>query len=342
MTGPMLQPAQRWWDDDGAAPSSEMAGPMIGVPDDPGAGPGSDDGAARAGLPFPRRVVAVAAGASLLAGLLAFAGVFGWRAWSDHLAGRARSDCLAAVEERDAAWAEVSSAVDDAADALAVDASQVADPTVVSDLAALVDGIPDSPGGGSCPAGASVNALRSVASSARAKTESYGDLAVRVRDAAGDVIASRDARTLSDAADALRGRIDAATTLLTDSDGKVQEASTRDALSDAIDAAVALLDAGNDARAMTDAGSALDQAMTAVNDSVRAKRDADAKAEAGAAEAAAAQAQSSSGPSAGYPSGGYTPSYAPSYSGGSSSGSVGGWDVPAPGGDALPGADPSL
>ena len=119
----------------------------------------------------------------------------------------------------------------------------------------------------------------------------------------------------------------------------------------AIDQARTLLDAGVDAKAMNDASAALDRATAAVNDSMKAKSDADARA---AAEAAAAQAAQQA------PS--YTPSYTPSYSGGGYAGggsswsggsaSQGGGSSPSGGGSpswsvppvdgGLPGSDPSL
>ena len=138
------------------------------------------------------------------------------------------------------------------------------------------------------------------------------------------VLASRDAKTLTDATSALKAKTDQADALLKDSDGKVQDTATRDALSKAIDQARKLLDEGDDAKAMNDAASALDQATGAVNDSVKAKSDADAKA---AAEAAAAQAAQQSytpsytgGYTGGYAGGGYSGGSTPSYSGGASSG----------------------
>ena len=101
------------------------------------------------------------------------------------------------------------------------------------------------------------------------------------------VLKSRDAKTLADATTALKSKTDQASALLKDSDGRVQDNATRDALGKAIDQARTLLDAGVDAKAMNDASAALDRATAAVNDSMKAKSDADARA---AAEAAAAQA----------------------------------------------------
>lgn len=146
----------------------------------------------------------------------------------------------------------------------------------------------------------------------------------KLKDAVRTVIESRDEKTLNDAADALKAKTDQADALLKDSEGKVQDDATRDALGKAIDQAKALLGEGDDAKAMNDAVTSLDQAMNAVNDSIKAKQDADAKA---AAEAAAAQTQQSYTPSN---NNGYTPSYTgggyytPSYSGGgaSSGGSI--------------------
>ena len=136
------------------------------------------------------------------------------------------------------------------------------------------------------------------------------------------VVASRDAKTLAAATSALKSKTDQAATLLKESDGKVQDDTTRQTLGKAIDQARELLDANDDAKAMNDATTSLDQATGAVNDSVKAKSDADAKAAAEAAAAQAAQqAQQLYTPSytGGY-TGGYSGGYTPSYSGGSSSG----------------------
>lgn len=374
MTGPMLQPTQRWWDDDGegegpSAPPAVSSPACVSLPeraevlrafgdgfpsdtrdrylDSVSEVDDSDDGGVtdHAAVPVPWRPILIVAGVVLALCLLAGGGFAGWRAWSDHRVREAHASCVEAVRGRDDAWRVLQDAIADESEAFAVDDSQVADPTVVSALASLVDGLPDSPPGGSCPADASLTVLESTASAARGREDSYRDLARRVHDAADEVIASRDAKTLADAAAALKDTVDRADALLADSDGRVQDDATRETLQRAIDQAGTLLDAGDDAQAMRDAVAALEQAMTGVDDSIRAKRDADARA--AAEDAAVAQSGMSGGSAAdggssvSGSSGGYRPS--DGYSGGSSpSGSVGGWDVPSPDTPVFGGTDPSL
>lgn len=149
------------------------------------------------------------------------------------------------------------------------------------------------------------------------------------------VESSVDEQTVNQAKATLQGKVDTAGQLLTDSDGQVQDDATRETLRQAIDQANALL--GDDSASVDDldqVGKAIDDATTGVNDSMKAKQDADAQAAAEAAAAAAAaqaaqQAQQSYTPSysGGYSnsSGGYTGGgYTPSYSGGGSSSPSGG------------------
>ena len=111
------------------------------------------------------------------------------------------------------------------------------------------------------------------------------------------VMESRDAKTLKDAQDALGKKITDAKKLYDASKDKVKDNKTRDALKKQLDAAGKLKD-GKDVKKLKDAQTALDKAMKTVNDSVKAKQDADKKAaeekarkEAEAAAAAQAQAQ---------------------------------------------------
>ena len=91
----------------------------------------------------------------------------------------------------------------------------------------------------------------------------------------------------------LTAKLDEASKLLADSDGKVADNATRDALSNAIDAANGLKD-GNDPAKIDGARKTLEDAINGVNASVQAKTDADAQAAAAAAAAAQAQAQAQS------------------------------------------------
>ena len=112
-----------------------------------------------------------------------------------------------------------------------------------------------------------------------------------------NVVKARDTKTLKDAQTALAKKIADAKKLYDSSKDKVKDNKTRDALKKQLDAAGKLKD-GKDVKKIKDAQTALDKAMKTVNDSVKAKQDADKKAaeekarkEAEAAAAAQAQAQ---------------------------------------------------
>lgn len=131
-----------------------------------------------------------------------------------------------------------------------------------------------------------------------------------------NVVKARDAKTLKDTQAALAKKITDAKKLYDASKDKVKDNKTRDALKKQLDAAGKLKDS-KDVKKLKDAQTALDKAMKTVNDSVKAKSEADKKAaeeqarkEAEAQAAAAAQAQQQ------YvaPQQSYTPTYtAPQY-----------------------------
>ena len=131
-----------------------------------------------------------------------------------------------------------------------------------------------------------------------------------------NVVKARDAKILKDTQAALVKKITDAKKLYDASNGKVKDNKTRDALKKQLDAAGKLKD-GKDVTKIKDAQVALDKAMKQVNDSVKAKQDADKKAaeekarkEAEAAQAAA-QAQASAQAQQQYvaPQQSYTPTY---------------------------------
>lgn len=132
-----------------------------------------------------------------------------------------------------------------------------------------------------------------------------------------NVVKARDAKTLKDTQAALAKKITDAKKLYDASNGKVKDNKTRDALKKQLDAAGNAKD-GKDVKKLKDAQAALDKAMKTVNDSVKAKSEADKKAaeeqarkeaEAQAAAQANAQAQQYVAPQQSY-----TPTYtAPQY-----------------------------
>ncbi|WP_026642194.1 FIVAR domain-containing protein [Bifidobacterium tsurumiense] len=215
----------------------------------------------------------------------------------------------------------LASAVDggDVREALSVTADQVEDPDAVTALAAAADDARLEVGVPACE----VSWFDLHPDRASDGIEAAMDM-VRARSSALDaavsaVLRSRDAKILADAKTSLQTKTDQADALLADSDGRVQDNAVRDALRKAIDQANTLL--GGDEVTVDDlraAGQAIDQATTAVNDSIKAKQDADAAAEAQAAQQS--YTPSYSGGGSYVPQQSYTPSYSGS-SGGSSGGS---------------------
>lgn len=127
-----------------------------------------------------------------------------------------------------------------------------------------------------------------------------------------NVVKARDTKTLKDTQTALAKKITDAKKLYDSSNGKVKDNKTRDALKKQLDTAGKLKD-GKDVKKIKDAQTALDKAMKTVNNSVKAKQDADKKAaeekarkeaEAQAAAQANAQAQQYVAPQQSY-----TPTY---------------------------------
>lgn len=134
-----------------------------------------------------------------------------------------------------------------------------------------------------------------------------------------NVVKARDTKTLKDTQAALAKKITDAKKLYDASKDKVKDNKTRDTLKKQLDAAGKLKDS-TDVKKLKDAQTALDKAMKSVNDSVKAKQDADKKAaeeqarkEAEAAAAAQAQAQQQAQQYVA-PQQSYTPTYtAPQY-----------------------------
>lgn len=134
--------------------------------------------------------------------------------------------------------------------------------------------------------------------------------------AMGKVEASKTAKQVKDAKDALDKTITDAENLYKDSEGKVQDDKTRESLKTAIDNAKKTSgDKKADVKSLTAANDALSKAVKSVNDSKNAKAQADAQKQAQEqAQQAQAQAQSVGTPSGGY-SGYAYPNVGGSYSG---------------------------
>ena len=278
-------------------------------------------------------VIAVASVAAVA--MLAGCGWFGWKAYTGHRLAEARQACVEASESYRKAAGEYSKLVDgDAAAASKVAAGQVADAKTVDALAEELKAT--EPKVVACVAD-DMAGYESKTGLIGKNTSWYGKHAKSLENAVKAVNDSKLAKTVSDAE-----------RLLKDSDGKVQDASTRDELSKAIKA--------KDADAIAAASKKVNDSMAAktkADAEAKAKAEQEAQAQAAAEAATQAQAQQSySAPRQSYtpaytaPQQSYTPSYSGSTSGGGSGSSVpdfvpssGGYgcttDCPPPSSDGL-------
>ena len=165
-----------------------------------------------------------------------------------------------------------------------------------------------------CDASMTTRDLKAAADRAEGLNGRYDEL----DRAAKAVLASRDAKDLDDARNALGAKKDEASRLLGDSDGKVADNTTREALQQAIGQAGQTK--GDKAQAWRDAAASLQSAIDQVNASMQAKTQADRQAaEQAAQEAALQQAQA-------------TQQTVPSYG----QGGAGGWTTPSPAQQSAP------
>lgn len=187
---------------------------------------------------------------------------------------------------------------------------QVADPQVLKALKNAVDKAKNAKGINETPNSLFVWELLDAENAYDESTASILDLNASLDKAVKAVEQSVEDKTLQDAKDALSKTIDSAQSTLDGSDGKVQDNTTRDALKTALDNAkkgdVTSVDALDKLTA------ALNDAQTKVNDSVKAKEQADAEAQAQAEAAANAAASANTG----YTGGGYNGGYSGGYTGG--------------------------
>lgn len=199
---------------------------------------------------------------------------------------------------------------------------KVADPQVLEALSSAIDKAQAVKDAEISPNGMLVWELLDAENAYDESTASLLDLDASLDKAMKAVEKSVKDKTLKDAKDALSKAIDSAQSTLDGSEGKVQDNATRDELSKAIDTAKKAMN-GDDAEAMNTAKSDLDAKTKAVNDSVKAKEQADAEAQVQAEAAANAAASANTGytgggySGGGYSGGGYT-------SGGSTGGNTGG------------------
>ena len=229
--------------------------------------------------------------AAVCAVILIAAGIIGWNAYSGAKLAEAKEACATAADTVRNNANEYNALLNgDAADAAAVKAEQVKDSKTVESLGKeLKSSAPEYEG---CVA-ENAQGLDAATVKLNEQADWYKTHEKSLSKAVRAVAESKAAKRLDDAKTNLTAKLDEASKLLADSNGKVADNATRDALSNAIDAANGLKD-GNDPAKIDGARKTLEDAINGVNASVQAKTDADAQAAAAAAAAAQAQAQAQS------------------------------------------------
>lgn len=215
----------------------------------------------------------------------------GWNAYSGAKLAEAREACTAAADTVRNNANEYNALLNgDAADAAAVRAEQVKDSKTVESLGKELKAMaPEYEG---CVA-ENAQGLDAATVKLNEQADWYGTHEKSLSKAVRAVAESKAAKRLDDAKTNLTAKLDEASKLLADSDGKVQDNATRETLTHAIDAANGLKD-GNDPAKIDKARTTLEDAINGVNASVQAKAEADAQTAAAAAAAAQAQAQAQS------------------------------------------------
>ena len=229
--------------------------------------------------------------AAVCAVILIAAGIIGWNAYSGAKLAEAKEACATAADTVRSNANEYNALLNgDAADAAAVRAEQVEDSKTVESLGKELKAMaPEYEG---CVA-EDAQGLDAATVKLNEQADWYGTHEKSLSKAVRAVTESKAAKRLETAKTNLTAKLDEASRLLADSDGKVADNATRDALSNAIDAANGLKD-GNDPAKIDGARKTVEDAINGVNASVQAKTDADAQAAAAAAAAAQAQAQARS------------------------------------------------
>ena len=214
--------------------------------------------------------------AAVCAVILVAAGIIGWNAYSGAKLAEAKEACATAADTVRNNANEYNALLNgDAADAAAVKAEQVKDSKTVESLGKeLKASAPEYEG---CVA-ENAQGLDAATVKLNEQADWYETHEKSLTKAVRAVAESKAAKRLDDAKTNLTAKLDEASKLLADSDGKVADNATRDALSNAIDAANGLKD-GNDPAKIDGARKTLEDAINGVNASVQAKTDADAQAQ---------------------------------------------------------------
>ena len=239
--------------------------------------------------------------AAICAVVLVVAGIIGWNTYSGAKLAEAKEACAAAADTVRNNANEYNALLNgDAADAAAVKAEQVEDSKTVESLGKELKAMaPEYEG---CVA-EDAQGLDAATVKLNEQADWYGTHEKSLSKAVRAVIESKAAKRLETAKTNLTAKLDEASRLLADSDGKVADNATRDALSNAIDAANGLKD-GNDPAKIDGARKTVEDAINGVAASVQAKTDADAQAAAAAAQAQA-QARSAYNGGSSYSGGAY-------------------------------------
>ena len=239
--------------------------------------------------------------AAICAVVLVVAGIIGWNTYSGAKLAQAKETCAAAADTVRNNANEYNALLNgDAADAAAVKAEQVEDSKTVESLGKELKAMaPEYEG---CVA-EDAQGLDAATVKLNEQADWYGTHEKSLSKAVRAVTESKAAKRLETAKTNLTAKLDEASRLLADSDGKVADNATRDALSNAIDAANGLKD-GNDPAKIDGARKTVEDAINGVAASVQAKTDADAQAAAAAAQAQA-QARSAYSGGSSYSGGAY-------------------------------------
>ena len=239
--------------------------------------------------------------AAICAVVLVVAGIIGWNTYSGAKLAQAKETCAAAADTVRNNANEYNALLNgDAADAAAVRAEQVEDSKTVESLGKELKAMaPEYEG---CVA-EDAQGLDAATVKLNEQADWYGTHEKSLSKAVRAVTESKAAKRLETAKTNLTAKLDEASRLLADSDGKVADNATRDALSNAIDAANGLKD-GNDPAKIDGARKTVEDAINGVAASVQAKTDADAQAAAAAAQAQA-QARSAYNGGSSYSGGAY-------------------------------------
>ena len=173
--------------------------------------------------------------AAVCAVILVAAGIIGWNAYSGAKLAEAKEACATAADTVRNNANEYNALLNgDAADAAAVKAEQVKDSKTVESLGKELKAMaPEYEG---CVA-ENAQGLDAAAVKLNEQADWYETHEKSLSKAVRAVVESKAAKRLDDAKTNLTAKLDEASKLLADSDGKVADNATRDALSNAIDAA---------------------------------------------------------------------------------------------------------